>query len=362
MNLLLIKLSAVGDVVHTLPSLSALRRLYPQAHVTWVVEEGAADLLMGHPDLDRVLVSRRKSWMADGRQGHWKEAGKEAIAFMGALPNQPYDLVIDFHGLFKSAVLAGLSGGRRRLGYASLQEGSRLFYNETIPEDMNKHAVDRYLDFLRHLGAVPGEPVFTMAETDENRRRVMDLLEPAGIVPGRHPFVAINPVALWETKLWDRGKFAALADAIGNGIGMPVVLTGSAAEKPYLDAVQASARRPLLNLAGKTSLRDLAALYRLATLVVTTDSGPMHIAAAVGTPTVALFGPTDPKRTGPYGKGHTVISLGMPCSPCFRRQCPNPLCMGGISVERVYGVVEESLTGGREQRGRMERKEKNGCQ
>ncbi len=174
-------------------------------------------------------------------------------------------------------------------------------------------------------------------------------------------------MALWDTKLWDRGKFAALADALGNRLGVPVVLTGSAAEKPYLDAIQAAAQSPVLNLAGQTSLRDLAALYRLATLVVTTDSGPMHIAAAVGTPTVALFGPTDPKRTGPYGKGHTVIRLGIHCSPCFHRHCPNPLCMNGISVERVYGAVEERLTGERNIEEGKIRKERgkegsNGCQ
>ena len=161
MNILIVKLSAIGDVIHTLPSLAALRRCYPQAHISWVVEEAAADLLADHPMLDRVLVSRRKRWMRDLREGRSRASAlREIREFLRALRDRPYDLVIDFHGLFKSAVLVFLSGGKRRLGYDSLQEGSGLVLNERIPEDMNKHAVDRYLDLPRHLGCETGEPEF----------------------------------------------------------------------------------------------------------------------------------------------------------------------------------------------------------
>ena len=157
MNILIVKLSAIGDVIHTLPSLAALRRCYPQAHISWAVEEAASDLLADHPMLDRVLVSRRKSWMRDLREGKDREAVlREIGGFLRTLRDRPYDIVIDFHGLFKSAVFVFLSRGKRRLGYDSLQEGSGLVLNEKIPEDMGKHAVDRYLDFaapsgLRHL-------------------------------------------------------------------------------------------------------------------------------------------------------------------------------------------------------------------
>jgi len=154
MNILIVKLSAVGDVVHTLPSLAALRKLYPDAHITWVIEEAAADLVTGHPYLDRVLVSRRKSW-AKSLKSPRRASGRstEMRSFLRTLRDRPYDLVIDFHGLFKSAVIVFLSRGKRKLGYDSLQELSGLFLNEKIPENMNKHAVDRYLDFLRHLGS-----------------------------------------------------------------------------------------------------------------------------------------------------------------------------------------------------------------
>jgi heptosyltransferase I len=358
MNILIVKLSAVGDVVHTLPALAELRKQYPQAHITWAVEEAAADLLAGHPHLDRVLVSGRKRWLQTWAQTRTRQ---ELLAFLQALRDRPYDLVIDFHGLFKSAILSGLSGGRRRLGYDSPQEGSCLFYNEKIPEDMQKHAVDRYLDFVRYLGAAPGRPGFLIAESRENRERIAHLLGENGLVSGRDPFIAVNPVALWATKLWEQKKFAELCRKITEAMHTPVVLTGSAAEKPYMDAIQASMGAAAVNLAGRTSLRDLAALYRQAALLVTTDSGPMHIAAAVGTPVIALFGPTDPGRTGPYGEGHRVIRSSMPCSPCFLKQCDSCRCMNEISVDDVFDAVEKKMIEGRTTK-RWEKEEGSGNQ
>ncbi len=350
MNILIVKLSAIGDVVHTLPSLAALRRLYPQAHITWVIEAAAADLITGHSCLDRVLVSHRKRWRREAKRGRITKIMGEIASFIHELRSRPYDLVIDFHGLFKSAVLVGLSGGVRKLGYDSMQEGSGLFYNEKIPEDMAKHAVDRYLDFPAYLEVQAGKaavagppPTFNIPWDDHNEQNVTFLLA-KNHLDEEAPFVAINPVALWPTKLWREDLFAALADRIAQELGIPVVFTGSRDEQPYIDAVMQHVPAGLiLNLAGQTSLKDLACLYRRAALVVTTDSGPMHIAAAVGTTVVALFGPTDPRRTGPYGSRHAVIRKELPCSPCFRKTCPTRECMEGITVEEVWEGVKEKL-------------------
>ncbi len=351
MNILIVKLSAIGDVVHTLPSLAALRRLYPQAHITWVVEEAAADLIEGHPYLDRALVSRRKRWQQDFKMGIFSTNIREIRLFVNALRDRPYDLVIDFHGLFKSAILVWLSGGARKLGFDSMQEGSGLFYTEKIPEDMGKHAVDRYLDFLAYLGAQSGKgdgenaPVFLIPSDDRNLQKVSTLLSKSHLDIDE-PFVAMNPVALWDTKLWRQDRFAMLADRIAGELNIPVVITGSNQEKPYVESILKEAKvktAKILNLTGQTTLKDLACLYRQAAVVVTTDSGPMHIAAAVGTPVVALFGPTDPRRTGPYGPGHTVISKALPCSPCLLKQCRTKGCMEGITVEEVLEGVKEQL-------------------
>ncbi len=371
MNILIVKLSAIGDVIHTLPALAALRRLYPAADITWVVEEAAADLLRDHPALDRVLVSRRKSWLGEVRRGRIAAPLAEMRAFLRALRCRPYDLVIDFHGLLKSAVVVALSGGRRRLGYDSLQEMSGLFYTEKIPEDMAKHAVDRYLDFIRPLAreaharydSLIAAPSFAIAIGRAHQRRVDALLaehapllataggreengRTAGAAGGEPPairFVAVNPVAFWETKLWEEEKFAGLCDRIRRETGLPVILTGGAAGP--LDRIRARMKTEAVNLGGRTTLRELACLYERAALVVTTDSGPMHLAAAMGTPLVALFGPTDPVRTGPYGKGHRVIRRSLACMPCFRKRCETTACMREISVEEVLTAVKEQLAG-----------------
>ncbi|MGZ3636172.1 MAG: glycosyltransferase family 9 protein [Syntrophales bacterium] len=342
MNILIVKLSAIGDVIHTLPSLAALRKLYPEANITWVIEDASADIISGHSYLDRVIVSHRKQWIKDLKNGRISKPIREIRTFISDLRRQPYDLVIDFHGLVKSAAIVLLSSGKRKLGYDSMQELSGLFLNEKIPEDMNKHAIDRYLDFLRHLGADAREPEYLIPIREENISRVDELLQ-RNAIDKKDSFVAVSPVALWDTKLWADEKFAALCDRIVEELKVSVVFTGSEGDK--LERIQSRMKALSVNLGGKTTLRDLAYLYRRSSLLVTTDSGPMHLAAAMGTPVIALFGPTDPSRTGPYGKGHVVIRGGLSCSPCLLKKCDSMKCMHDISVDEVFHAVKEKLLG-----------------
>ena len=342
MNILIVKLSAIGDVIHTLPSLAALRRLYPDAHITWVVEEAAADLIKNHPYLDAVLISRRKSWSKDFRNGQFKQPLQEISSFIKNLRQRHYDLVIDFHGLFKSSIIVFLSGGKRKLGYDSLQELSGLFLNEKIPEDMNKHAVDRYLDFPRYLGAKIDRAQFILPSDKEAEEKVQILLRKYNLEDKK--FIAINPVALWETKLWSNEKFAHLADLINDKLQMKVVFTGS--EKEPIEKITSLMTTESINLGGQTSLLELACLYKKARMVISTDSGPMHLAAAVGTPVIALFGPTDPARTGPYGAGHTIIRTELPCSPCFLKKCSTKKCMEDISTRAGFCRREKKINKG----------------
>jgi 3-deoxy-D-manno-octulosonic-acid transferase/heptosyltransferase-1 len=338
-NILIVKLSAIGDVIHTLPSLAALRRLYPDAHITWVVEEAAADLIKNHPCLDAVLVSRRKRWNKDFRGGQFRRPLEEIRSFINLLRQRPYDLVIDFHGLFKSSIIVFLSRGKRKLGYDSLQELSGLFLNEKILEDMSKHAVDRYLDLPRHLGAKTDNAQFVLPSDEEAQARVQNLLRKYNLEDKK--FIAVNPIALWETKLWSNEKFAHLADLINDKLQMKVVFTGS--EKEPLNKIISLMTTQSINFGGETSLIELACLYKKARIVISTDSGPMHLAAAVGTPVIALFGPTDPARTGPYGLGHVVIRAGLDCSPCFLKKCPTTKCMEDISPQQVFAAVEKII-------------------
>ena len=356
MNILIVKLSAIGDVVHTLPALAALRRRYPQAFITWVIEEEAADLIKDHPYLNQMLVSYRKRWLRDLKKGHLKLFG-EMRNFIKKLRSKRYNMIIDFHGLLKSSVIVCLASGERKIGFDSMQELSGLFLNEKVPEDMKKHAVDRYLDLVRYLDnngyTLPGEGschVPTVLEDNKETRefvipvfeaqeqRVAHLRASNGLT-GK--FVALNPLALWKTKLWDNKGFACLCDRIVGELQLPVVFTGT--KKKDIIAIQALMTYPSVNLAGETSLRELACLYRQAELVITTDSGPMHIAAAMGTPVVALFGPTDARRTGPYGQRHRVISFEIPCRPCFQKKCSTGECMHGITVDVIFNAVNEII-------------------
>lgn len=342
MNILIVKLSAIGDVIHILPSLEALRKLYPDAHITWVIEEDSSDIIEGHPRLDRVIISRRKSWLKNlKRLREVRKTIDEMASFVATLRDRRYDLVVDFHGLLKSSLVVLLSGGRRKLGYDSMQELSGFFLSEKIYEDMNKHAVDRYLDLPRHLGADIEKPEFTIHIGEENRNRVDNLLKESEISM-EDSFVSVNPVAFWDTKLWENNKFARLCDRITRELKMKIVFTGGRNRKT-VERIRSFMKYPSADLAGRTTLRDLAYLYKLSDLLITTDSGPMHVSAAVGTPTVALFGPTDPARTGPYGEGHTVIRRGLPCSPCFLKKCETKRCMKEISVEDVFQAVADKV-------------------
>lgn len=354
MNILIVKLSAIGDVVHTLPALTMLRKLYPQSSITWVIEDDASDLIIGHPCLNKTIVSRRKRWIYDMVRGRISPI-KEIMLFVKELRSCSYDLVIDFHGLFKSSLIVFLAKGKRKLGYDSMQELSGLFIHEKIPEDMDKHAVDRYLDLVRYLDnkelVIPGvrssqapvvaddsqeKPEFVIPIFEAQEKRIAQI-RASNALTGR--FVALNPAALWKTKLWDNEGFARLCDRIVGELKLPVVFTGT--DKKEISPIQSLMAVPSVNLAGETTLRELACLYRQAALVITTDSGPMHIAAAIGTPVVALFGPTDAMRTGPYGEGHCVVSRDIPCRPCFRKKCSTRECMHGITVDEVFNAVNE---------------------
>jgi heptosyltransferase-1 len=338
-NILIVKLSAIGDVIHTLPSLTVLRRLYPDAHITWVVEEAAADLIVNHSLLDETLVFRRKSWLKNIKAGQFRSSWREMRSFFRQLRERHYELVIDFHGLLKSSVVVFLSKGKRKLGYNSWQELSGLFLSEKIFEDMNKHAVERYLDFPRYLGAKIEKPEFILPAGADAETKVQFLLDKYKLEDRN--FIAINPIAYWGTKLWDNKKFIRLADLIQRKSQLKVVFTGS--EKESIGKITSAMSTEGINLGGETSLLELAYLYKKARMVITTDSGPMHLAAAVEVPVIALFGPTDPARTGPYGDGHTIIRTALPCSPCFLKKCATKKCMEDIMPEQVFAAIEEKL-------------------
>lgn len=340
MKILLIKLSAIGDVVQTLPALEAIKRLYGESEITWVVEEAAAGILKGHPLVDRLLVSRRKAWITMLKHPRtFIEGVKGMQHFISALRDTSYDIAIDFQGLLKSGMIIGLARARRKIGHSGTRELSSLFLNERLPAyDIEKHALERYLDIARYLGAVDPPPACTLPIEEE-----LALMEGriAGVREQGRLLIVINPVARWETKLWPEKKFAELADRLISEKNASVVFTGSPDDRAVNDRILGMMKQRAMNWAGKTTLRELAALAKRSDLFITTDTGPMHLAAASGAKVVALFGPTAPWRTGPYGQLDRVVRSGIACSPCFKRKCSDAFrCMEGITVEDVLKKID----------------------
>jgi heptosyltransferase-1 len=342
MKILIIKLSAIGDVVQTLPALEAIKGIYPTSEITWVVEEAAAGILDGHPLVHRVLISRRKSWFQMLKNPLTFFTGmKRIVVFLRELRSTRFDIAIDFQGLLKSGILIGLARAHRKIGFDRTREFSYLFLNEKLPAyDKEKHALERYLDVARYLGAVNPSSACVLPmerEVSVMKQRIK------GVRQDMRPLIVINPVARWKTKLWPEQKFAELADRIIQEQKAVVIFTGSSDDRMVIKRIAAMMRQKAENWAGETTLKELAALASLSNLFITTDTGPMHMAAAAGVKVLALFGPTAPWRTGPHGESHIVVRKGLKCSPCFHRKCDDIQCMEAITVEEVMDILNAKM-------------------
>ncbi len=332
-RILLIKPSSLGDIVHAMPTLAALRERFPRAEVTWLVKQQWASLVAVIGGVDHVceVEPGLKGWL--GRVPDLRAAG--------------FDLVVDLQGLFRSGAMARLTGCGRRVGFANAREGSPYFYTQRVAVPAGPmHAVDRYLVVAEALGAArPAEPRFDFIDRPEDRQAAEGLLTAANVTASS-PWIAMNVSARWETKRWPPQQFAEASDRLTEAQGIPIVFMGGPAERPETRAVIALMRTKAVDLTGQTPVGLLPSLLRRAAVLVTNDSGPMHIAAAVGTPVVALFGPTDPAKTGPYGRGHVVLSHAVECRPCFRRECSRAVtleCLTGVRPEQVVRAVQQQL-------------------
>ncbi|MBN1931771.1 MAG: lipopolysaccharide heptosyltransferase I [Desulfobacterales bacterium] len=338
LNILIVKLSAIGDVIHTLPALNAIRSCYPHAKITWLVEKDASDFVKDHPAIDRVIISNRKRWLKTFFTESRHKNIAEIRCFIKELRDTYYDLIIAFQSLLKSGILIGLTRGKRKIGFGrgmDHMEYSYFFLNERIPPvSMEHHALSRGLMLLDSIGIHSSEIVYHIPIKDQDRKTANYLIEQHQL-KGFKPLVAINPGAKWETKLWDRQKFAELADALIEKYQVHLIFTGSKADHEAIEDILSRMHGTAVNLAGKTSLLTLAAVYEKTDFIISTDTGPMHVAAALGKPVVALFGPTAPWRTGPFGPGHQIIRSQIKCSPCFKRKCETHECMQQISVQDV---------------------------
>ncbi|OQW30823.1 MAG: hypothetical protein A4E19_08725 [Nitrospira sp. SG-bin1] len=332
-RILLIKPSSLGDIVHALPVVSAIKTQWPGSHMTWLVKRQWTDLVERAEGVDRV-------WPVEMTVRSWI---KESLA----LRAERFDLAIDLQGLFRSGVLARVSGAPTRIGFANGREGSPWFYTRRVPVlSPDIHAVDRYLSVVSALGAsLPAKPRFGFRLLEEDMASVRALCGHRGFSVDR-PWIAMNIGARWQTKRWPLTSFAAVVDRLYEAHRDPVVIIGGPEERIYSERLRALTDHPFIDLCGEIPLGCLPALLSKATAMITNDSGPMHIAAGLGVPVVAMFGPTSAARTGPYGDGHQVLTGGVPCSPCFNRVCrhdPELECLHLIQPTHVVELIR-SLT------------------
>jgi heptosyltransferase-1 len=341
-RILIIKPSAIGDVVHALPVLNLVRQRWPGAHVAWLVTPACAGLLDGHPQLDEVIRFER------GRFGAgWRSPAAAAALFRFAreLRARRFDLVIDLQGLFRSGWLARQTRAPVRVGFANAREFAPVFYTHRVPVgDAERHAVDRYLMLAEAIGCGNGPAEFRFATDDADRAAVSALLGGdgggEGSGGGDAPYAVLLPGTNWATKRWPVEHFAATVGPLRERFGLRCVVGGAPGDRALAAQIPGS-----LDLTGRTNLRQLVALLERAAVVIANDSGPMHIAAALGRPLVTPYGPTSPVRTGPYRRMDAVIRLDIPCSPCFSRRCSHQSCLQWLGPEPVLREVARQLDG-----------------
>jgi lipopolysaccharide heptosyltransferase I len=332
-RILIVRLSAIGDVMHALPVLNALRARFPQAYIAWLVEGRAGDLLQGHAALNELIRVPRK----------WLKSPRIVWNLRRQLRTHKFDIAIDVQGLTKSAVAARLSGARRRIGFAGPdgRELSSWLNNEKI-RPSSAHVVDRNLELLRPLGIEHPEAVFYLPELAADEVRADDILHGLGM---QRPLAIINPGAGWPSKVWPAERFAAMARHLWQAHSLPsLVVWAGNQERAWAEEIVRRAEEPQgVFLAPPTSLTELAALCRRANLFVGSDTGPLHIAAAVGTPCVGLFGPMPHERNGPYGQQHIAVQKVWLTGSSRERRTADNASMRAIAIADVCAACDAIL-------------------
>jgi len=335
---LIIKPSSMGDIVQALPVLTALKESHPEARVSWLVAQPFADLLESHPRLEEIIVFDRERYARIGRS---VSTTLEFARFLKGLRQKRFTTVLDLQGLFRSGLVALATGAPNRVGFRSARELAPLFYTaEVVTPRIEIHAVDRYVGLARHVGLSLPKATDHLPVSAERRAAIRRRLATAGLAADE-PFLVVCADARWPSKQWPAARFAQVLDRMRETAGAPSVLVGGPSAVPIAQTIAATMTRPPIDLTGGTTLKELVAVIAEAHAMVANDSGPMHVAAAVGTPVVAIFGPTNPRRTGPYGPGHYAFAGRAPCSPCYRRQCLYAsgslalCCLKNITTEEV---------------------------
>jgi lipopolysaccharide heptosyltransferase I len=328
-KILVIKPSSLGDIVHSLPFLNAVKDAFPAAEIHWVVAKGLEGLLENHPMVKRLWVINKDLWKNLKRI---KETAIEFKSLFKELEDESYDIVIDLQGLLRSGILTYATRASVRVGFKEAREGSRLFYTHKIKGGREIHAVDRCLKIASAMGCEVEDVKFPMPlikESENVKKLKENIRDYAVLVPG----------ARWKTKRWLPANFGKLASMLD----IKTVVVGGPSDTEIAEGIESCSGEKALSMAGETDIKELISIIRGARYVITNDSGPMHIAAAFGISVVAIFGPTNPVRTGPYGMNHIIVKSDISCAPCYKKSCKSIKCMDEITVEKVYEMVKQLI-------------------
>jgi heptosyltransferase-2 len=326
----------VGDAVLTTPAVRAVRKNFPDAEITMLAKPWVAPIFYNNPHVDHVIYYER-----EGRHRRW--SGK--VRLVKALRKGKFDLAILFQNAFEAAILTYLAGVPNRLGYDT--DNRRFLLTHSIkmtPRLKQIHEIDYYLGILQAVGLKVGGRALTLRVTDQERNRASEILKKQHVTT-RDKLVGVSPGATYgSAKRWFPERYAALCDKIHESYGVRIIIFGGPGEEGTGCRVSESMRHPSVNLCGKTTLRETAALIERCRLFVTNDSGLMHIADALSVPLVAIFGSTNPITTGPSGPRSRVVRASVSCSPCLKPECPTDhKCMADISVDRVWAETDALL-------------------
>ncbi len=323
MRILIVKLSSLGDLFHALPAVHNLK-IKLQADIHWVVQNEYHDLVKCFSDVDKVIPFDRKNFPKSLKQ------------FVTELRSTEYDMVIDMQGLMKSALITMLARGKRKIGPSFHREGTLLLYPEVAGKrNKKRHAVEENFDVIKHLGLEQIAPEFPINL-------------PKKEFAEKKPRVALLPSSRWPSKNWPPDCFTELAQHLMETCNASIFLLGGPEDAGLCGNIAESLGGHAVNMAGRNTLIETASLLKEMDLLISNDSGPVHIAAALNTPVLAIFGPTDPQRTGPYGSQHHIIAASMDCRPCFSKSCRSgsTRCMSAISPSTVEQIAIEMLSAG----------------
>ena len=327
LRFLIVRMGSLGDLVHTLPAAGALRDSFPQARIDWLVDHHWRTLLEGNPDINEVIALDRR-------------AGGGIFACVRRLRAAHYTCAIDFQSLYRSAILALASGAKRRVGFDrsyAREPAAALLYTQRV-KPTGRHKVEHNLCLVESVGAQRGTPRFPVAVSPEADAHVARDLAARGLAE----FFVISPGGGWRSKCWPPDRFGELHREVARRHGWRGVVSFSAAERELAETVRRAAGEPepvVLSM----DLAQLTALLRLAKLVVGGDTGPLHLASALGTPVVGLYGPTDPARNGPFSPGDVVVRNAGPEETTYRRGSEYSTAMLSISVEQAVDAIERRL-------------------